>query len=61
MKLIFENIRNTCCICGKEFDGYGNNPYPYTDEDGVCCDECNMTYVIPARIRQFRNRSEEED
>lgn len=38
-----------CCICGKEFDGYGNNPYPVKDK-GCCCDECNANAVIPARI-----------
>ena len=46
-----------CCICGKEFNGYGNNPYPvgwdvYTDEDR-CCDDCNERYVIPARIARL--------
>lgn len=40
-----------CSICGKEFEGWGNNPYPVTKgEDDRCCDECNMLYVIPARI-----------
>lgn len=40
----------TCCICGKEFDGYGNNPYP-THSEGRCCDTCNLTIVIPAGIK----------
>ena len=22
-----------CCICGKEFTGWGNNPDPVTDEN----------------------------
>lgn len=40
-----------CCICGKEFVGWGNNPYPVNkDEDARCCDECNGMYVIPARL-----------
>lgn len=39
----------TCCICGEEFEGYGNNPSPVTDE-GRCCDACNLKFVIPARI-----------
>ena len=39
----------TCCICGKEFKGWGNNPYPVKME-GVCCDECNLKAVIPARL-----------
>ena len=46
--------KHTCCICGKEFEGYGNNPYPVA-EDGVCCDDCNMDKVIPARISQLQN------
>lgn len=37
-----------CCICGKEFKGYGNNPEPYAIE-GRCCDKCNIEKVIPAR------------
>ena len=40
-----------CCICGKEFVGCGNNPYPVnTAPDARCCDDCNMNSVIPARI-----------
>lgn len=38
-----------CCICGKKFEGYGNNPEPLM-EHGECCDECNWMYVIPKRI-----------
>lgn len=40
-----------CCLCGKEIDGYGNNPWPLAEE-GECCDECNETKVIPARIEK---------
>lgn len=54
MKLFFENIDDdTCCICGKKIDGYGNNPYPYKEE-GRCCKECNIKYVIPARIKAMK-------
>ena len=43
--------KHICCICGCEFEGWGNNPYPVrTDEDARCCDDCNMTYVIPFRL-----------
>lgn len=37
-----------CSICGNEFKGFGNNPYPF-DRD-ICCDECNKNVVIPLRI-----------
>lgn len=44
-----------CCICGKFFVGYGNNPQPVMN-DGECCNECNAIKVIPARLRQVCNR-----
>lgn len=39
-----------CIFCGKEIVGYGNNPAPLSEE-GRCCDECNYTKVIPARLK----------
>lgn len=41
-----------CCLCGKEEEGFGNNPDPLGNlgEDEECCDECNLEKVIPARI-----------
>lgn len=43
-----------CSICGEFFYGWGNNPYPVTKgEDDRCCDACNETKVIPARIAQM--------
>lgn len=44
-----------CCICGKEFIGWGNNPWP-VKEEGICCDKCNWTKVIPARVAMLSNR-----
>ena len=44
-----------CCICGAEIKGYGNNPAPVVlDEGARCCDECNATVVIPARIEMSK-------
>lgn len=37
-----------CCICGKDFEGFGNNAEPIAD--GQCCDACNASEVIPARM-----------
>ena len=42
-----------CCLCGKRFKGYGNNPDPVKKE-GLCCDECNEKIVIPVREEQIR-------
>ena len=41
--------KEKCCICGKEIEGMGNNPYPVRTE-GRCC-HCNYTVVLPERIR----------
>ncbi len=45
-----------CCICDGEieiqhgWDG-GHNPAPVkTGDKDRCCDTCNMTVVIPARL-----------
>jgi len=43
-----------CKICGEIFAGYGNNADPVSD--GLCCDRCNMAYVIPARLKQMEKR-----
>lgn len=45
--------KQRCCICGKEFEGFGNNPRP-VKKSGVCCDECNFNYVIPARLQELK-------
>lgn len=44
-----ENEKHICCLCGKEFVGYGNSAWPLND-NGRCCDECNTSKVIPARL-----------
>ena len=46
--MALENKEHTCCICGKKFTGWGNNPYPIKNE-GRCCDACNNK-VVAARI-----------
>ena len=46
----FEKNEFTCCICGKKFNGFGNNPAP-VKQDGECCDDCNNSYVLAARLK----------
>lgn len=53
----------TCCICGKEIPAVGgwtqgNNAQPV--KDGRCCDECNMSVVIPARLQELGKRQKEQ-
>lgn len=43
-------MNNKCCICGKEFTEFGNNPYP-VKKNGSCCNCCNSLVVIPARLK----------
>lgn len=52
-----------CAICGKKIKGMGNSCWPIVEEESYrCCDECNMTVVIPARIweaQQAANKIED--
>lgn len=45
-----------CSICGKKYEGYGNNAQPVNI--GRCCDNCNTTIVVPRRLQDARNRRE---
>ena len=49
----------TCCLCGKEFEGFGNNPYPLSEE-GRCCNMCNDE-VICARLNAISPKQLVED
>jgi hypothetical protein len=39
-----------CSLCGRSFTGHGHNPAPLQSTDQPCCDSCNATLVIPARL-----------
>lgn len=46
---------NICCICGNKFKGFGNNPWPLSENvDDRCCDDCNLDEVIPARVSKMK-------
>ena len=47
-----DNNKQKCCICGNVFWGWGNNPWPIK-EYGKCCDACNASRVLPARIARL--------
>lgn len=55
-------MRFKCVYCGKEFEGYGNNPDTWDDkewkENDRCCDTCNEEIVVPGRIKNMVNRKE---
>lgn len=51
-----------CCICHNTFIGYGNNPYPYNKNvNALCCNQCNLVYVIPARLKEIEMKEVSED
>lgn len=42
-----------CCLCDGRYENWGNNPYPLCDKadyESRCCQACNDTKVIPARM-----------
>ena len=46
-----------CCICGEEITTQtAHNAAPV--ERGWCCDKCNITKVVPARIAMERGESD---
>lgn len=49
-----------CCLCEVLLypwypgaAGYGHNPDPLGEEGDRCCDNCNDTRVIPARLAKL--------
>ena len=46
-----------CSICGEETitDWIGHNAQPVNN--GRCCNTCNMTVVIPARIKEMNDHN----
>ena len=54
-----EEEPKVCCICGEEYEGYGNNAEPY--KTGYCCDACNLKFVIPARMQAMNSDKEDKE
>lgn len=43
-----------CSLCGVSVEEFGHNPWPLAkNENDRCCDECNITKVVPARIEML--------
>lgn len=51
---------NSCCLCGADYGRYGHNPDPVSSS-GRCCDTCNATVVIPARLSMMGFGAEEDE
>ena len=54
------SVSKRCCFCGSKIEGYGNNPWPVAGGNARCCDRCNDTVVIPARLFRLMKKIEEE-
>lgn len=50
-----------CCLCGKMFKEWGNNPAPLADSKDSCCDDCNLKKVIPARLKKFYSETKKNE
>lgn len=49
-----------CCLCGGKYDNIGNNPFPFPKEENErCCDLCEHTKVIPARLLLMKLEKEQ--
>ena len=46
-----------CCLCQQPYEQYGNNPWPLVPDDDIsrCCNDCNITKVVPARLLSIFN------
>ena len=54
-------IKGKCCFCGKEIEGYGNDPRPIKvacEKMPRCCDDCNKKFVIPTRASVWGKENE---
>ena len=49
------NEEHKCCICGKTFYGYGNDPYP-VKEEGECCESSHWDVVLKERFRLAKEK-----
>lgn len=52
-----------CCICENEIEPvgdwvHGNDAWPV--KDGRCCNYCDMTVVVAARLKEMRDRKKKE-
>jgi len=47
----FLDETSKCSICGIRYLGHGHNAQPVNN--GRCCDMCNTTHVIRARLSQL--------
>jgi hypothetical protein len=43
-----------CSLCGGPYLRWGNNPEPLLRVEQRCCDACNNSKVIPARLARMR-------
>jgi len=47
-----------CVLCKKKYTEWGNNADPL--KKGMCCDKCNLTKVVPARLKSLKLKPRKE-
>lgn len=47
------DARRRCCLCGEYLNGERNNPEPLASSLLDCCNFCNGSKVMPARLLQM--------
>jgi hypothetical protein len=45
-----------CSLCSSDYHAYGHNPEPLRDVTERCCESCNWTKVVPARLIGIASR-----
>ena len=61
-KINEKDQKNFCVFCGGNVGKWGNNPEPLVDFDkGRACSDCNMSVVLPARLKEVYGRMAEGD
>lgn len=44
-------VKIKCCLCNKKVNEFGNNAEPLIT-NGICCNQCDMEKVLPARLKE---------
>lgn len=59
---IIMKFDKSCCFCGREVEGIGNNPWPVIKrKSAACCNWCDMNIVLVARLRMFSELEKMEE
>jgi len=52
-------VEMPCVLCACKFEGLGNNALPV--KEGLCCDTCNRTLVVPERLLRLQKETAKQE